>query len=222
MQPDDMAAWSQRLGDWSEAESRLRIATYTDEWLATKPHALLLAQVYDGLHTVLALDLPNTVALVNEPLLEVWGKSRKAVEAVALMNTMAEPINPQTNEVQGVPLLGVFAPHLYAGLHAQVPERHLPDLGPAGALVGVPAADAVVLHRVGDAEVGKALMIFGGVVAQIFGNAPSPRTRAIYWYRPGQPAKYVGNGGAEVINGVRVTATLNDEVVKELESATRA
>lgn len=219
--PDDMIAWSERLADWEEARPRLRVALYTSERVATMPAALQMPSVFDGLHPVLSIDLPGSIALVHEAHLPCWQKSRKEVEAHALLNTLEEPCRLDHNVVHGVPLVGVFGEHSYVAVRAQAVDRLLPDLGSAGALVGMPSADTLVIHRVGDADVDHALMALGMTIGQFFARAARPLSRAIHWVRPGEPARFVGLGSTDVVAGVRRAATLEDEAVRALKDAVR-
>jgi hypothetical protein len=89
------------------------------------------------------LDLPDSVALVSVEHPAWWNQTPENVLGEAFRNSSNEPTHVEVRDFGPVSLVLVHGTHMYTSAHAVMPERHLPNLGPAGAIVSLPCRDVV-------------------------------------------------------------------------------
>jgi len=206
--------WSERLARWDEARTRLRLRVYPDAWVAQR-RAVIARADYPGLQAVAVLDLPKAVAVVTPEHLACWNQSNDDVLAFALANSLAEVTESEVQLRGQVGLVLVHGEHMYTSAHSLAPERHLPNLGRAGAIVSLPCRDLVLLHRVGQAPLDLALMTMGELTRAAKEADSAALSADLFWFR-GLGAKPVRIGTSEGVSFV--TAIADEQVMREMRA----
>ena len=186
---DDFApeALSQRLGDYEQLQPDLRVRVVGAQ------HLSQVDAVGDplplGLFVCLAVDLDGAACPVDRSYFDKWGVEHGEVMAAALANTLLdEPLTA----LEGSELPGdvqVFAgDSLFATGHLLDFARTVPDIGPLGAVVTVPAAHTVMVCPLELSEQfvdDSAAMLAASYIRYLAGpNSVSPNA---LWWRSGLP-----------------------------------
>jgi len=208
--------WSERLARWDEARTRLRLRVYPDAWVAERAGAVIAREDYPGLHAVAVLDLPKAVALVVSEHLVCWNQTRDDVLAMALANSLAEPTESEVQLRGQVGIVLAHGDHMYTSAHALAPERHLPNLGSAGAIVSLPCRGLVLLHRLGQAPLDLALMTMGDLTRAAKEADNAPLSADLFWFR-GRGSESLRIGTSEGVSFV--TAITDEQVMREMRAA---
>ncbi|MFC1411652.1 hypothetical protein ACEZCY_20565 [Streptacidiphilus sp. N1-12] len=199
--------------------------------LQTLPREQLLAQLYprlvpsdslanplsycygppltEGLVEVLALDLPETVQILPEHVVETIG-SPAGLRARALQNLREMPVERHEviKEQDGARidvLMGdsYFVASLVLILDTAVQQFAGARLGPDGALVAMPFRHQLAFHAISDMTVIPSLNSMARFAATGFEEAPGAVSPSVYWWRPGAPlvrlSEKDGQGGLRVV-----------------------
>lgn len=182
--PDVLA---ERLADYQELQPDLRIR------LVGAHHLSQIDPVCDalplGLFACLSVDLDGAACPVDRSYFGQWGVEQGEVMAVALANTlMDEPLTA----MEGSELPGnvqVFSgDSLFISGHLLDFSRTVPDIGPQGAVVTVPAAHTVMVCPIALDEQfvnDSATMLAASYIRYLAGpNSVSPNA---LWWRPHHP-----------------------------------
>ena len=178
---------AERLADYEQLQPDLRVRVVGEQHLSyidpvCNPLPL-------GLATCLCVDLDGASCPVDRSYFETWGVEHAEVMAVALANTlMAEPLTA----LEETELPGNFqiltGDTLFVSGHLLDFARSVPDIGPLGAVVTVPAAQTVMVCPVGFDEQfveNSATMLAASYVRYLTGpNSVSPNA---LWWRPDHP-----------------------------------
>jgi hypothetical protein len=208
--------WSERLAHWDEARQRLRLRVYPDAWVAQRDSKVIARVDYSGLQAVAVLDLPNVVAVAAFEHLDCWDQTSEEVLAIALVNSLEEATESEVQLRGQVGVVLVHGTHMYTSAHALAPERHLPNLGQAGAIVSLPCRDLVLLHRLGQASVAHALMTIGDMTRVAKEADSAPLSADLFWFR-GPAYKPVRIGTSEGVGFVKAIA--DEQVVRAMRAA---
>ncbi len=184
--------------------------------MAERASKVVSRRDYPGLQGVAVLDLPNFVALVSFEHLECWDQTPDNLLGEALYNSLSEPTHSEVQLRGQVGIVLVHGEHMYTSAQSLAPERHLPNLGQAGAIVSLPCRDVVLLHRVGQAPVDLALMTLGDMTQMAKEADSAPLSADLFWYRgPGHAPVRIGTS-----EGVGFVKAIADEhVVREMRAA---
>ncbi len=186
---DDFApdALAERLGNYERLQPDLRVrvvgAQHLDHIDAVRDPLPL------GLSACLSVDLDGAACPVDRSYFNDWGVEHGEVMAVALANTLigAPMTEEEASEVSGK--FQVFmGDSLFVSGHLLDFARTVPDIGPQGAVVTVPAAHTVMVCPVEFNEQfvdHSATMLAASYVRYLAGpNSVSPNA---LWWRPGHP-----------------------------------
>ena len=186
---DDFApeALADRLMDYQQVQSDLRIRVVSGH------HLVHVDAVCDplplGLFAYLSVDMDGASCPVDRSYFDNWGMEHGEVMALALANTlMAEPL--ATDEEFDLPgrFLVLSGDSLFVSGHLLDFAGTIPDVGPLGAVVTVPAAHTVMVCPVELDEQfvdNSASMLAAGYMRFLAGpNSVSPNA---LWWRPDQP-----------------------------------
>ncbi|WP_419924414.1 hypothetical protein [Candidatus Poriferisocius sp.] len=182
--PDVLA---DRLGDYERLQTDLRVRVVSTQHLGH------IDPVGDplplGLFACLSVDLDGAASPVDRSYFEDWGVEHGEVMATALANTlMGEPLTAL--EVSGLPgdVRLLAGDSLFVSGHLLDFARTVPDIGPQGAVITVPAAHTVMVcpMDLSDQFVDhSATMLAASYVRYLAGpNSVSPNA---LWWRPGLP-----------------------------------
>lgn len=186
---DDFApgVLADRLGDYDKLRPDLRIRVVSDH------HLCHIDAVRDalplGLSACLSVDLDGASCPVDRSYFDGWGVEHGEVMAAALANTlMAEPLDvEEVGELSGK-FRVLTGDSLFVSGHLLDFARSVPDIGPLGAVVTVPAAHTVMVCPVELSEEfvdDSASMLASSYVRYLTGpNSVSPNA---LWWRPGYP-----------------------------------
>jgi hypothetical protein len=203
----DITLWAERMMGFYEAAPRLRIRVYADAWLDENEFPPFDNELYPGLHGVALLDLPDRAIPVTHEHLEAWGDRALTADAVlsrALEQSLSLETFTERRRDGDVEFLLVRATsHIYTSAHALRPERHLPDLGPAGAVVALPARDVVVIHELRRGKVEPTLATLGPMVRSLHDASSVPLSSDLFWYQgPKLRARRIGSSADSSVIGV--------------------
>ncbi len=186
---DDFApdALAERLADYQKLQPDLRVR------LVGPQHLNQIDPVGDalplGFSACLSVDLDGAACPVDRSYFDQWGIEQGEVMAVALANTlMDEPLAA----LEGSDLPGnvrVFTgDSLFVTGHLLDFARTVPDIGPQGAVLTVPAAHTVMVCPIELDEQfveDSATMLAASYIRYLAGpNSVSPNA---LWWRPGHP-----------------------------------
>lgn len=186
---DDFApdALAERLGHYQRIQPDLRVRVVGEQHLS--PIDAVCDPLPLGLSACLSVDLDGASCPVDRSYFDNWGVEQGEVMAVALANTlMAEPLTTmEVSEVSGQ--FRVFTgDSLFVSGHLLDFARTVPDIGPLGAVVTVPAAHTVLVCPIDLNEQfvdDSASMLAAGYVRYLAGpNSVSPNA---LWWRPDYP-----------------------------------
>ena len=161
---------------------------------ASLPDPLLHTYVRElapGLVEVLALDLPDSVAVFRDEHVESCG-GLPALRAVGMVNLAREPVDHHkvVNTPEGAELHAFTGNSMFVASKVLLLEDLLGDvLGltetPDGVLVALPNRHELVLHVPRDASAVHALHTLAGYTAETFAETPGPLSPYVYWWRKG-------------------------------------
>ncbi|WP_419918475.1 hypothetical protein [Candidatus Poriferisocius sp.] len=186
---DDFApdALADRLGDYERLRGDLRIRVVSAQ------HLCHIDAVRDrlpvGLFACLSLNLDGASSPIDRSYFHDWGVEQDEVMAVALANTlMAEPLTVEEPDESNGGFRVLSGDSLFVSGHLLDFARSVPDIGPLGAVVTVPAAHTMLVcpvelnERFVDRS---ASMLAAGYIRYLTGpNSVSPNA---LWWRPGYP-----------------------------------
>ena len=186
---DDFApeVLAQRLGDYEQLQTDLRVRVVGAQ------HLSQIDAVCDplplGLFACLSVDLDGAACPVDRSYFDEWGIDHGEVMATALANTLLdEPLMAlEEGELPGS--VQVFTgDSLFVTGHLLDFAHTVPDIGPLGAVVTVPAAHTVMVCPVELNEQfveHSATMLAASYIRYLAGpNSVSPNA---LWWRPGYP-----------------------------------
>ena len=182
--PDVLA---ERLGDYERIQPDLRVRVVSAQ------HLCHIDAVRDplplGLFACLSVDLDGAASPVDRSYFEDWGVEHAEVMAIALANTlMAEPLAPVEAEELSGQFRVLSGDSLFVSGHLLDFARTVPDVGPQGAVVTIPAAHTVMVCPVETDEQfvdHSASMMAASYIRYLAGpNSVSPNA---LWWRPGHP-----------------------------------
>lgn len=144
-----------------------------------------------GLIEVLALDLPETVQMLPEHVVETIGSPAR-LRARALQNLRAMPVERHEviKEQDGARfdvLLGdsYFVASLVLVLDHAAQRFTDQRIGPHGALVAMPFRHQLAFHPIRDLAVVPTLRSMARFAATGFDEAPGAVSASVFWWRPG-------------------------------------
>jgi hypothetical protein len=168
------------------AREHLRVRVTPEDMVHTQPESFVIRELADGLHTTLAIDLPEHVKFVAPKDLAAWGVAADELWPVALANTRAEaPLERDDIELDGGGKLTVlYGESYFAASHVLFLERYVEG----EVLVAVPdrhaiacvAMDEHVLQGIG------AIVLFAHMR---FTEQPGAVSEQLYWRRGDQYVK---------------------------------
>ena len=183
--PPDLLA--ERLTDYEGLQPDLRVRVVGQQ------HLNYIDPVCDplplGLATCLCVDLDGASCPVDRSYFSDWGIEQGEVMAVALANTlMDEPLTAMEEGEQPSDFQILTGESLFISGHLLDFSRTVPDIGPMGAVVTVPAAQTVMVCPVELNEQfvsHSATMLAASYIRYLAGpNSVSPNA---LWWRPGHP-----------------------------------
>ena len=161
---------------------------------ASLPDPLLHSYVRElapGLVEVLALDLPDSVAVFRDEHVEACG-SLPALRAAGMVNLAAEPVDHHKvmRTPQGAQLHAFTGDSMFVASKVLLLEDLLGEVldvteTPDGVLVAMPNRHELVLHVPRDASAVHALHTLAGYTAETFAQTPGPLSPFVYWWRNG-------------------------------------
>ena len=186
---DDFApgVLAERLGDYERLQPDLRVR------LVGAQHLSYIDAVGDplplGLFTCLSVDLDGAACPVDRSYFDEWGVEQSEVMAVAMANTlMGEPLMPWEGSELPDNVRVFTGDSLFVTGHLLDFARTVPDIGPQGAVVTVPAAHMVMVCPIELNEQfvdHSATMLAASYIRYLAGpNSVSPNA---LWWRPGHP-----------------------------------
>ncbi len=182
--PDVLA---DRLADYGQIRPDLRVRVVSAQ------HLCHIDAVRDplplGLSACLSLDLDGASSPIDRSYFDDWGVEQDEVMAVALANTlMAEPLTEEEPVESDGEFRVLSGDSLFVSGHLLDFARSVPDIGPLGAVVVVPAAHTVMVCPVDLNERfvdRSASMLAAGYIRYLTGpNSVSPNA---LWWRPDHP-----------------------------------
>jgi len=161
---------------------------------ASLPDPLLHTYVRElapGLVEVLALDLPDSVAVFRDEHVEACG-GLLALRAVGRVNLAAEPIDQHKilNTPEGAELHAFTGNSMFVASKVLLLEDLLSEVlgiaeAPDGVLVAMPNRHELMLHVLRDATAMPALDILAAYTPATFAETPGPLSPFVYWWRKG-------------------------------------
>ena len=161
---------------------------------ASLPDPLLHSYVRElapGLVEVLALDLPDSVAVFRDEHVEACG-GLPALRAMGMVNLAAEPVDHHKilHTPEGAELHAFTGNSMFVASKALLLEDLLSEVfditdTPDGVLVALPNRHELVLHVLRDATAVHALYTLVGYTAETFAETPGPLSPFVYWWRKG-------------------------------------
>jgi hypothetical protein len=195
---------------------------------ASLPDPLLHTYVRDlapGLVEVLALDLPDSVAVFRDEHVEACG-GLPALRAIGMINLAAEPVDQHKvlHTPEGADLHAFTGNSMFVASKVLLLEVLLSEaLGITetldGVLVALPNRHELVLHILRDANAVHALHALAGYTAETFVETPGPLTPFVYWWRKGNLLQVTDLDATGTVR-VEVTAELG-EVLARLAAVDR-
>jgi len=144
-----------------------------------------------GLVEVLALDLPDSVAVFRDEHVQACG-GLSALRAVGMVNLGAEPVDHHKvlNTPEGAELHAFTGNSMFVASKALLLEDLLSEIldvadTPDGVLLALPNRHELVLHVLCDATAVHALHALAGYTAETFAESPGPLSPFVYWWCKG-------------------------------------
>jgi hypothetical protein len=144
-----------------------------------------------GLVEVLALDLPDSVAVFRDEHVESCG-GLLALRAVGMVNLAAEPVEHHkvVHTPEGAELHAFTGNSMFVASKVLLLEQLLGEVvglteTPDGVLVALPNRHELVLHVPRDASAVHALHTLAAYTAETFAETPGPLSPFVYWWRKG-------------------------------------
>ncbi len=182
-------ALEERLEDFDKVSELLAVrlwpTSYRDEM--DEGH-LIYREDLPGVLSVLVYDLPSTIRNVAPKESEAWERSREELFQIALENVLEMCIpDVLTKEVgDGVTLTCMVDESFYVATHALLLEHHPDNLGPHGALIGIPHRHVLLSYPIADIGVVKAINRMIPLVYGLEKEGPGSITPNLYWYHDGE------------------------------------
>jgi hypothetical protein len=167
---------------------------------------------------VLAVDLPDTVALLNDEDVSRIGEA--ALREAGLRNLLDDPVDsyevigePGSGALHAVEGSSFFTASKLLAFESLLRSTRGSDHLPYGAVVAVPTRHMLVFHPVEGIDVLGAVQQLTGLTARFYDEQPGGVSPFVYWWRDGELTQLSapdGEGGLRVEVGDELTAVLNE------------
>ncbi|MEA2734610.1 MAG: hypothetical protein QOE14_1061, partial [Humisphaera sp.] len=148
---------------------------------------LLFRRNLPGTISYLVFDLPNSVESVPLEIPEKWGKTLAELFEIGLAN-VKRSANPEIERVEietGVSFTAYSGESFFTASFALLLDQLDNAVGPHGTLVAIPHRHTLLLHRIENINMIKAVQRLGILAVNLDEQGPGSISPCLFWYRGG-------------------------------------
>ncbi|WKZ30629.1 MAG: hypothetical protein QY314_02540 [Candidatus Dojkabacteria bacterium] len=172
----------QTLGD---AQDKLGIRLYPLKYFADSESLddVVYWRHFDGIISVLVLDLPTIIVTLSPKEIEQWNVSKEQIFEAALLNTFrkSRPAKVTVPLPNGETIISIEDDTPFSPTNAYRIHQYKELVGDYGTLFSIPTSTGVLAYPVKDASILKMLNTFIPTTFNLFQQGPGAISSQIYW-----------------------------------------